>query len=172
MVTNFSLGKISGNKVGIGSVGDIRIIFGINYGADENVKKYLPGVRFLFDLPGFEFANLEVTAYIDDNAAVGHGGAPAEDDSFMIDFNWAYPFSVGSQDFSIEGHIEYIGERDNELDDTIEAHLLAQPQFRWDAGKAWFETPQQLFVGIEYQYWQNKLGDKDTDESAAQLLAV
>jgi hypothetical protein len=35
---------------------------------------------------------------------VGHGGAPAEDDSFMIDFNWAYPFSVGNQDFSIEGH--------------------------------------------------------------------
>jgi nucleoside-specific outer membrane channel protein Tsx len=170
--TNFSLGKITGNKVGFGSVRDIGIIFGINYGADENVKKYLPGVRFSLDLPGFTFANLDLTAYIDDNAAVGHGGAPAEDDSFMIDFNWAYPFSVGNQDFSIEGHIEYIGERDNELDDTIEAHVLAQPQFRWDAGKAWFEAPQQLFIGIEYQYWQNKLGDKDTDESTAQLLAV
>lgn len=170
--TNFSLGKITGEKVEFGPVRDIGIIFGINYAADENVKKYLPGVRFSLDLPGFAFANLDVTAYLDDSAAVGHGGAPSEDDSFMIDFNWAYPFSVGNQDFSIEGHIEYIGERDNELGDTVEAHVLAQPQFRWDAGKAWFDAPQHLFVGIEYQYWHNKLGDKDTDESTTQLLAV
>ena len=80
--------------------------------------------------------------------------------------------NAGNQDFSIEGHIECIGERNNELDDTIEVHVLAQPQFRWDAGKAWFETLQQLLAGIENQYWQNKLGDKETDESAAQLLAV
>ena len=170
--TNFSLGKMTGKEVGFGRVRDMGIIFGINYGADENVQKYLPGVRFSLDLPGFLFANLDVTAYIDNNGAVGHGGAPAEDDSFMIDFNWAYPFSVGNQDFSVEGHIEYIGERDNELDETVEAHILAQPQFRWDAGKAWFDAPQRLFIGIEYQYWQNKLGDKDTDESTSQFLAV
>jgi hypothetical protein len=28
----------------------------------------------------------------------------------------------------------------------------------------------QLFVGIEYQYWNNKLGEKGTDDSAAQFL--
>jgi nucleoside-specific outer membrane channel protein Tsx len=170
--TNFSFGKISGNEVGFGPVNDVGFIVGINYAADANVRKYLPGIRFSLDLPGFAFANLDVTAYIDDSSGVGGGGAPSEDDSFMIDFNWAYPFSAGNQDFSIEGHVEYIGERDNEFGDTVESHILAQPQFRWDAGKALFDAPQQLFVGIEYQYWQNKLGDKDTDESVAQFLAV
>ena len=74
--------------------------------------------------------------------------------------------------FSIEGHIEYIGEHDNEFGDTVEAHILAQPQFRWDAGKTLFSSAEQVFVGIEYQYWKNKLGEKGTDESVVQFLAV
>ena len=32
-------------------------------------------------------------------------------------------------------------------------------------------APNQLMVGIEYQYWLNKLGT-DEDESAAQFLVV
>lgn len=170
--TNFSFGKISGSEVGFGIVRDLGFIVGINYAADSNVRKYLPGIRFALDLPGFAFANLDVMAYLDDSAGVSSGGAPAEDDSFIIDFNWAYPFSVGNQDFSIEGHIEYIDERDDEFGNEVESHVLAQPQFRWDAGKALFDSPQRIFLGIEYQYWQNKLGDKDTDESVAQFLAV
>ena len=117
---NFSLGKISGKPSGFGPVEDAGILFGINYGADENVQKYLPGVRFSLWREGLAFANLDLTAYIDNNGA----------------------------------------------------HLLAQPQFRWDAGKAWFDAPGQLSLGFEYQYWQNKLGDEDTDESAMQFLAV
>lgn len=170
--TNFSLGKITGDEVGFAAVDDIGIVFGINYAADENVQKYLPGIRFTLGLSGFTFAYLELLAYIDNNGAKGHGGTPAEDDSYKINFRWDYPFSIGNQDFGIAGHIEYIGERDNELGDTVEAQTLAQPQFRWDAGKAWFDAPQHIFLGIEYQYWQNKLGDKHTDESAVQLLAV
>lgn len=169
---NFSLGKITGNEIGFGPVKDIGILLGVNYGADPKVRKYLPGVRFSLDFSGFAFANLDVTAYIDDSRGASNGGAPSEDDSYMIDFNWAYPFSVGNQDFSIEGHVEYIGERDNEFGDTVEAHVLAQPQFRWDVGKALFDAPQQLFTGFQYQYWKNKLGDKDTDESTIQFLAV
>ena len=48
--------------------------------------------------------------------------------------------------------------------------MLAQPQFTWDLGQA-IGAPQQLMVGIEYQYWLNKLGT-DEDESTAQLLVV
>ena len=51
------------------------------------------------------------------------------------------------------------------------ARLLAQPQFRYNLGKTLaFDNP--LHIGIEYQYWRNKLGDRDTDESVVQLLLV
>ena len=81
----------------------------------------------------------------------------------MIDVNWARPFHDGK--FSIEGHAEYIGSRTNEFGGDVEAWILAQPQFR-------INLNDYIAIGIEYQYWMNKLGDKDTDESAVQALLV
>ncbi|MEH6471428.1 MAG: hypothetical protein V7752_09260 [Halopseudomonas sp.] len=169
---NFSLGKISGNDVGFGPVSDVGILAGVNFAADANVVKYLPGVRLALELPGFAFANLDTTAYIDDSDGAASGGAPAEDNSYMVDFNWAYPFKTGSLSWSIEGHVEYIGSRDNEFGDKVSHHILAQPQIRIDLGEQLFDSANQLFVGIEYQYWKNKLGDPNTDESAIQALIV
>ena len=52
----------------------------------------------------------------------------------------------------------------------VKDSILAQPQFTWDLGKV-VGAPNQFMVGIEYQYWLNKLGT-DEDESTAQLLVV
>lgn len=41
-----------------------------------------------------------------------------------------------------------------------------------DLGEALGNEAGNFFVGIEYQYWQNKLGNKDVDESTVQLLTV
>lgn len=169
---NFSSSKIFGIDYGDGLLRDVGLIAGVNYSADANVLKYLPGVRFSWNIPGFAFLNTDITAYIDDSDGVSGGGAPAEDDSFMIDINWAYPFTIGEQRFSIEGHAEYIGERTNEFGGDVEDWILGQPQFRWDLGNALYDTPDQLFIGTELQYWRNKLGDAATDEFAVQALAV
>jgi nucleoside-specific outer membrane channel protein Tsx len=164
---NFSLGKISGCNVGGGALEDLGVVLGFNYSADANVQKFLPGMRFAWAIPGDGFLNTDVTAFMDFSEG---DGAPREGDSFMVDFNGAFPFSIGEQDFSIEGHIEYIHGRSSSFGD-VENWVLAQPQFRWDLGKALFSSPKQLFIGIEYQYWHNKLGTK-TDESVAQALLV
>ena len=42
---NFSLGKITGNRVGAGLVSDVGLIGGFNWAADANVRKYVAGVR-------------------------------------------------------------------------------------------------------------------------------
>ncbi|RDE23071.1 nucleoside-binding protein [Motiliproteus coralliicola] len=169
---HFSFGKISGKDLSVGPIRDFGLVTGLNFAADANVLKYLPGVRLSLDLPGFAFANLDVTAYIDDSDGVASGGAPAEDDSYMVDFSWAYPFKIGSTSWSVEGHAEYIGSRDNEFGDKVSHHILAQPQLRLDLGEQLFDRAGQLFVGIEYQYWNNKLGDSKTDESVVQALLV
>jgi len=171
---NFSSSKIFGINYGKGLLKDIGLIQGLNYGADPNVFKYLPGIRLSWNLPGFAFLNTDFMAYLDDSGGLGSTAtaAPAEDDSWMVDINWAYPFELVGQKFSIEGHVEYIASRKNELGFTVEDWVLAQPQFRWDIGNAVFGEANQFFVGIEYQYWMNKLGDKNTDESAVQALGV
>lgn len=167
-----SLGKISGSKLAFGPIRDIALIGGVNVAVDDNVTRALPGIRFALDLPGFAFANLDVMAVFDESAGVRSGGAPSQDDTYMVDFNWGLPFSIGDHDFSLVGHAEYGGSTTNEFNDRVEWHILAQPQLRWDMGKALWEMPNKFFAGIEYQLWINKLGDKSTDESAVQALFV
>ncbi|MEH6582953.1 MAG: nucleoside-binding protein [Halioglobus sp.] len=180
--SNFSIGKMTGNDVSFLFVKDMGIIAGFNFAPEVNTNYYLPGVRFSLDLPGFAFANLDVTAYIQDSASdLGGGFGFKEDDSYMVDFNWALPFKIGNTSWSLEGHVEYIDGADmvavqrgvGELFDAKrESWVLAQPQLRMDLGEIMYGQEGQLFIGIEYQYWSNKLGDKDTDESVVQALAV
>ena len=170
LYVNFSLDKLLGRPVAFGAVKDVGLLAGFNAARDAKVRKYLPGVRLSWDAPGFAFLNTDFTAYLDDSQGVREGGAPREGDSYMVDVNWARPFSIGAQSFSIEGHVEYIGSRRNEFGAAVGHWILAQPQFRWDIGKAWLDKPNRLFAGMEYQYWQNKLGDRNTTESRPQLL--
>ncbi|AFJ01501.1 nucleoside-binding outer membrane protein [Methylophaga frappieri] len=166
-----SLSKMSGRDLTLGWLKDVSIIGGINYAREAKVLKYLPGLRFSWRLPGFHFFNTDITAYIDDSKGLRNGGAPKESDSYMIDVNWGVPFTLGQQRFSFEGHIEYIGSRHDEFGSPVRHWILAQPQFRWDMGYALFNRQDVLFAGIEYQWWQNKLGD-DSDERAVQGLVV
>ncbi len=163
--SNFSLSKITGRNIGGGLIADVGLVLGVNWADDANVVKYLPGVRLSLDLNGFAFANLDITAYIDDSKGVASGGAPREGDSFMVDLSFARPFTLGRQNLSLEGHIEYIGGRRNRFGDNVDGWLLAQPQLRW-------RVTERLWMGIEYQYWMNKLGDGATDENTVQALLV
>lgn len=165
LYANLSLGKISGKDIGTGPVADVGFFGGFNWAADANVRKYVAGIRLALDLDGFAFANLDVAALIDDSEGFASGGAPAEDDTVLVDFNFARPFKIGDADFSIEGHIEYVGERTNEFGGTVESWILAQPQLQWHLN-------DRIALGIEYQFWMNKLGDADTDENTVQALLV
>ena len=176
--SNFSLGAITGNNFAFGPVKDIGIVGGLNFAPEVDSMWVLPGVRFSLDLPGFAFAQIDVTGYIHQGG--GSASSPVftvvdEDSSFMVDFAWAYPFKLGSTSWSIEGHIEYIDGRtqtNNFGTAELESWVLFQPQIRLDLGEALGNKAGRLFVGIEYQYWKNKLGEKGTDDNAAQFLAV
>ena len=166
-----SLGKVTGRTVGGGPLIDVGFIAGLNAASAAKVVKYLPGVRLSWKAPGFVFLNTDFMLYLDGSSGVAAGGAPKTDDGYNIDVSWLYPFSAGEQSFQITGHAEYIGSVTNEFGDVYGGAILAQPQFRWDLGKAVGGDAGKLFAGIEYQYWRNKLGTAE-DETAAQLLLV
>ena len=162
---NLSLGKMRGQPVAFGPVSDVGLIGGGNWAADANVRKYAAGIRLGLGLDGFAFANLDVMALVDRSEGIASGGAPAEDNTVLVDFNFARPFRIGAADFSVEGHIEYVGERTNELGGKVASWILTQPQLQWHVN-------ERIAIGIEYQFWMNKLGDASTDESAVQALLV
>ena len=166
-----SIGKLQQTEASLGPISDVAIIAGFNVGGDAKLFKFLPGFRASWDVPGFLFLNTDLTAYIDRSFGVDKDGAPKEGHSFMFDINWAAPFEIGDQSFAISGHMEYIGSRSNELGGRYDGSILAQPQFVWDIGQAMANEPGQLLVGFEYQYWRNKIGT-DEDENTIQFLVV
>lgn len=166
-----SLGKMTGKTVGGGPLADVGFIAGFSAAGDAKVVKYQPGLRLAWKAPGFIFLNTDLMLYLDGSSGVGAGGAPRTDDSYTFDVSWLYLFSVGGQSFQIAGHAEYTGGVTNEFGAEYGGSILAQPQFRWDLGKALGGDGGNLFAGIEYQYWSNKLGTEE-DESAVQLLLV
>lgn len=166
-----SLGKLANRKVGAGRLRDVAFIGGVNVETDIDLLKYLPGVRAAWDVPGFYFVNTDFLYSVDASNGVGGGGAPATDDGFVFDVNWGAGFSLGSQAFQFSGHAEYVAAVDNELGQETKAWILAQPQLAWDASKLGGGDGNSLLVGIEYQYWRNKLG-ADNSDNVVQLLVI
>ena len=166
-----SFGKLADRTVGGGPVRDVALIGGINFDGDANVLKWLPGARLSWDVPGFVFFNTDLTAFIDASSGLERGGAPRTTDSFMFDVSWGAAFDLGRQSFWFTGHAEYIGATTDELGRPGNGWILAQPQLGWDVGKALTGSPNQLFLGVEYQYWGNKLG-VDKDDNVAQLWVM
>ena len=172
--STFSLGAISGNDMSFGVVKDVGLLAGFNFATSVDKMILLPGVSLALDLPGFAFANLDITGY---NHLTTKLVDKEEETSYMIDFNWAYPFKMAGGSWSLEGHAEYIAGRDVIKSDgskgtPVEDWILMQPQLRFDLGEALGNDAGNFFVGIEYQYWKNKLGVKDQNESTVQLQTV
>ena len=166
-----SFGKLAGRTVGGGPVSDVALIAGVNFDGDANVLKWLPGARLSWQVPGFVFFNTDFTAFIDASSGLERGGAPRTSDSFMVDASWGAAFDLVSQSFWFTGHAEYIGAVTNELNQPVKGWILVQPQLGWDIGKALTGAANQLFLGVEYQYWRNKLG-ADEDDNVAQLWVM
>lgn len=180
---NFSLGALTGNDLSFGPVKDVGFVAGINFAPNVDSVWALPGINLALDLPGFTVATLNLTAYIHANGAdsslAGDVNAPfsiiSEDSSFMIDFAWAYPFSVGATSWIIDGHLEYVDGRSQENNfgtTELESWVLFQPQLRLDIGELMGTADNRLFAGIKYQYWKNKLGTKGVDDNALEFIAI
>ncbi len=167
-----SLSRLLGRSLRWGPIADAGLQLGLNMGAQAKLLKSLPGLRLSLTLPGFAMAALELNAYTDHSSGLAAGGAPAQSDSWHVNVAWVRPFVLAGQSFSIEGHAEYIASRRNELGQAVSWWLLAQPQLRWDVGAALGATPGHWFAGVEWQWWQNKLGDPATDENVLQALLV
>ena len=166
-----SLGRVSNRTIGAGPIRDVAIVSGFNFGSDANIFRYVPGGRLSWSVPGFFFLNTDFAAAIDKGNGIAGGGAPRTDTHFVFDVNWGAGFDVGRHSFLFTGHTKFMGAATNELGHAVKPSLLAQPQFGWDLGKALTGHANELFLGVEYQFWWNKLGVDDGD-NVAQLWVM
>lgn len=157
-----SLGKVIGNDLSIAFVKDWLIAgcyeIGDNVNQDNFGQNYLIGAGVDLDVPGFDFFQLNAYQRIPDS---GDG------DTIQITPVWKFSTPVGESTFIFDGFIDWVVNSDG----NYEKNLHICPQFKLDIGAFFNMKDGALLAGVEYDYWKNKYGIKDsaafkTDQNA------
>lgn len=109
----------------------------------------MAGVSLDWNVPGFRFFKTHVQ-YRDDPTLDGS--------SVQFNLVWNKGFKIGDENFSFEGFADWTSS-----EGTGASNLLMQPQLVWHATK-------HFGVGIEYQYWKNRIGVEGVDEKSPQIM--
>ena len=162
-----SMSKITGQNIGFGPVKDVLLAMTYEFGEGDN-ESYLIGPGFDLDVPGFDYFQLNFYHRTPDGDRAGHG-------VWQITPVWSYTIPVGKSDVLIDGYMDWVVDNDENKNGTYHANLHFNPQIKYDLGKAMNWGDRQFYVGIEYDYWKDKYGIKDTaafdtDQNTASLL--
>lgn len=163
--STFSLGKMLNKDLSFGIFKDFGVTGGVNLAenmdsSQSGFRAWLYGVTLDFNLPGFDYFNVDfLRQRITETEDIGT--------SWQITPVWKLPFQIAGTKWTFEGFADFIGKKAN----YASRQALAQPQLRLDVGD-FFGNEDQLFLGIEYQYWHNKYGIKGLHDNVPQALLV
>lgn len=135
-----------------GAIKDVYLITQFDITGNKFANKTVPmfGVSLDWAVPGFIFFKTHLQ-FRDDPTQT--------ETSAQLNLVWLKKFKVGEAAFSFEGFLDYTTEAGGAV-----SNILTQPTIVYHVNKS-------VGVGIEYQYWQNRLGIDGLDESTAQLMA-
>jgi nucleoside-specific outer membrane channel protein Tsx len=165
-----SLADISNSDLNFGIVKDISFTAGINAGhksTGANPLVYLPGITVDLTFPSFVFFNLGIYAYIDRGTINNGRSNGCHQTGLQVTPAWLLPFTISKTNLRFEGFLDYISSHGECYE-----QLLTQPRISFDAGDIFGISSNHFFMGIEYQYWHNKFGIKNLDESFPQALLM
>jgi nucleoside-specific outer membrane channel protein Tsx len=166
---NFSLSKLAGWKLDDAPVKGVNLTAGINYGRHDGVdypvaKVWLYGMSFDINMPK-GFLNVSLLTY--DDQSYSDSGTANSYVTYQITPAWSYPFEVLDSKFEFAGYIDFIGKKGP---DKV-SYIGSQIQLRYDAGHL-FGMDGKVFVGLEYNFFNNKFGIKGLSENVPQALLV
>jgi len=142
-----SIGNLMDKKLKFGIIKDVLITTTAEINDTVPFTNYLYGPAIDVEIPGFAF--LQLNFYRRNNEGDG-------DDNWQFTPVWAIPFSLGGQQLVYDGFADWVSGND---DNTPQLNFTSQ--LKWDLGALW-QAPKTLYIGIEYVYWNNKFGIKDS----------
>ncbi|MEK1940035.1 MAG: hypothetical protein AAAB16_06635 [Pseudomonas sp.] len=174
-----SFSKIFDQKIEFGPLKDV-LLAGTYERGENGGQNYLLGPAFDFNLPGFDYFQLNFYYRKPDGITNNPSG------QWQVTPVWSYTIPVGNSDILIDGYLDWVW---NNKDATssrtndLHANFHFNPQIKYDLGKAMgWSAVKHFYVGVEYDYWKNKyaiddnsfLGDtilQGTDQSAINVIA-
>ncbi|CAG1770214.1 hypothetical protein BAC3_00880 [uncultured bacterium] len=160
-----SLNKLTGRDVSIGFIKDFSLMMGLNIGNKpeyDNFQAYLLGINFELNAPTFDYLQISVSSYKNDNIKGKYG--------VQITPVWSVPFEIADVKFKFRGFTDFtLGSSSNA---TNTFTILSQPQLLVDVGDLMGLPSDKLYIGTEYQHWHNKFGLKGVDEHVVQAMVI
>ena len=157
----FSFGKIFGKELAAGPVTDLSLALTQEFGRGP-VEALLYGVGVDLKVPGFTY--LQLNTYKRDPQS---GNNLSE--GWQLTPVYRFDIPVGNAALVVDGYIDWVFSSDNA---AYEENLHFNPQIKYDLGRSLFgeSKANSLFIGIEYDYWQNKYGVKGIDQSTYSFI--
>lgn len=157
-----SLSWLTGQDLSAGPLKDVKAAFTYEKGnGGPGTENYLGGLGFDWEVPGFAYFQTNIyRVKINDQVFFTNPGSTGYAEQLTVAA--AYPFSLGSQDFLIDGYIDW---RSPSKDAGTKTSVGSSIQAKWDAGKALFGEGRKLYVGTEVNMWHNKYGMIPVDGS-------
>ncbi len=126
----------------------------------ESTDNVLVSAGVRWKVPSFTFFDTNLYYRLNEN----------EEENFQLTTAWSMPFEVGAAKFAFDGFFDWTTPTENiSAGYDVEMIFHAQPQLKLDMGH-FFDKAGQYYVGVEVDYWNNKYGMKDQDQTAPQLL--
>ncbi|WP_060484963.1 outer membrane protein OmpK [Pseudomonas sp. NBRC 111123] len=167
-----SLGKITGSDLSFGPIKDVLIASTYEFG-EGDVEAYLLGPAVDLAIPGFDYFQLNVYYRKPDGNRVPSG-------AWQVTPAWAITIPVGNSDILFDGFMDWVvnnkdASASHRNQSDYHANLHFNPQLKYDLGKAMGYEAKHLYVGLEYDYWSDKYGIRDskgftTDQNTASAL--
>lgn len=155
--SRLSFSKMTGHKIGFGPISDVLLAGELNFDG-QGTHIYLYGLGFNLKIPGFRFFKLNTYARRNPKY---HGT------TYQISWSWLLPINLihDRLKFEFGGFCDYAGRQGGAA-----SNFLTKPQLLLDVGNLIFNSPNNIFAGIRYVYWHNRLGEKGITESLPELM--
>ena len=152
-----SLSKITSTDFNKGFIKDLLITSTIEFGKGD-VESFMIGPAIDFNIPGFDYFNLNIYQHFTTNDRDG--------ETIQITPVWRITQELGSSKLIFEGFIDWNINNDGNYHSNI--HI--NPRLKYALNKT-----ASTMIGLEYSYWENKYGIKnslsfDSNQSAISLF--
>jgi nucleoside-specific outer membrane channel protein Tsx len=158
----FSYGKLSGTGMGSGLVKDALLTTTLEFGKGH-VESFLAGPAIDLNLPGFDYFQLNFYRRF---PLCGQDGKTVQ-----VTPVWGMTLPGAGGRWKFDGFMDW----NVNSDGSYASNWHFNPQFKYDLGRSFGMKDRALLVGVEYSYWKNKYGIRDsgefrTDESAISAI--
>lgn len=168
---SLNLGKLSGGDLSFGPVRGLSLTAGIDLNSKNTAfapekRMWVIGPTFHFKA-GKGFCDLGVFLSRERNHNGIVGKEVVFDTTWQLGLAWALPFRTGRLGWKFQGFANHIAPKGKDgFGRETKAETLSDLFLMADLGTAFGSKAGRVFVGLGYEYWNNKFGGANSDKPA------